>query len=588
LSRPSHSPPSAPSPTPRVVALSEPLPLVAPLAGRRLDRPALGALDGDLLISGWALSAEQPLARVLVSAGAAAPLHVLADRARPDIAEAFPDIEHAAHNGFRLRIPATVANALAGELTVAAELQDGRRIPLWRLVLAEAPQAVDGPTQRPTSRRSRPRRRSAPTPPRAVAAPPPPPAAATDGLAPGLLDDSFRVVALISAYNEADIIDAVLDHLAANGVWSYLIDDGSTDATATHARRWLGRGLLGIERFEREGDGTTSWRALLARKRELARELGADWYVHHDADELREAPWPGMTLRDAVRWVDRVGYNAIDFRVLNFAPVDDGFRAGADPREHFQRWEEPAEYDRMQRKCWKAGAPGLDLAEGGHDVRFEGRRLFPLRFLLRHYPIRGQAHGLRKVLKERKGRFAADELAYGWHRQYDHVERPDHLFLRNPAALRPFDLEQIRLEALAPAAGDDGAAAGENGAAPAPVGARGFLEQVSPQVISGWAVREDGEPAHVELWDGPRLIATVPADATRADLAEQGVDDGRGGFALATPRELLDGRPHWIWASVAGGRDALRRSPLVLHAAGRVSLGGARDTTVAAAANEVA
>jgi hypothetical protein len=536
------------------VRASEALPLRPPRVGRHLDRPAAGSLDGDLLIGGWALAADVPLTRVLAIAGDAPPLHVPADRSRPDIAEAFPDVAHAEHSGFRLRIPASVAAAL-GVLAIAAELADGRRIPLWQLELAPAQAAAPPP---PARRRWARRGEAAPV------VPAPAPAAR------GLLDDDFRVVALISAFNEADIIDPVLDHLTANGVWSYLLDDGSTDETVARAHGWLGRGLLGIERLSPADGGRTSWRALLARKRELARELGADWYIHHDADEIREAPWPGATLREAIRWVDRVGCNAIDFRVLNFVPVDDAYRDGDDPREHFHRWEDPAEYDVMQRKCWKADVRDLELAEGGHDVRFADRRLFPLRFLLRHYPIRGQAHGLRKVFEERKGRFMEDELAYGWHRQYDHVAGPDHLFLRNPAELRPFDLEQVRLETLL---ADGRAAEPATPARPAPAGARGFLEQVSPQTISGWAALEDPgeEPVPVELWDGARLVATVAAEQARTDLAAQGVEGGRG-FTLATPRELLDGRPHWIWATVAGTGVALRRSPLVLHAAGRVSL----------------
>jgi hypothetical protein len=583
LSRPSSSPPPSPRPPARVVAASEPLPLPAPLAGCRLDRPAVGPLDGDLLVSGWALSAEGPLARVLVAAGNAPALHVEVDRPRADVAKAFPDVEHAERSGFRLRVPASVVERASGELLVAAELADGRRLPLWRIALAApAPADAQASAAPPPARRRRLRRRGT-----TAARPAPAPAptrAAPSGLAPGLLEDPFRVVALISAYNEADVVEPVLEHLAANGVWSYLIDDGSTDDTVERARRWLGRGLLGIERFEGADDaaGRTSWRALLARKRELARELGADWYVHHDADEIREAPWPGTSLRDAIRWVDGLGFNAIDFRVLTFAPVDDVYRAGMDPREHFTRWEEPAAYDLMQRKCWKAGLPGLELAEGGHDVRFAGRRLFPLRFLLRHYPIRGQAHGRRKVLEERKGRFVDDELAYGWHRQYDHVAQPDHVFLRNPAALRPFDLDRIRLETLV----RDGRAAAPEPApaeAAAPVAGRGFLEQVSPQAISGWAVRADGEPAEVQLWDGGRPFATVAADRPRPDLAEQGLAGGHGGFALATPRELLDGRPHWIWATVAGGETVLRRAPLVLHAAGRLSLSAAPAEPSAAA-----
>jgi len=572
--RPSSSPPPALAGT-RPLVRSEPLPLADPIVGRHVGSPAAGPLDGDLLLNGWALSAEGPLARVLVQAGDAPPLHVLADRDRTDIAEAFPDIEHAARSGFQLRIPARVAERL-GELTIAAELADGRRLPLWRLALSR-PQPAAAQPSAPPGRRARLRRRRAatPPPPSAAAAAPPP----RDGaLASGFLADPFRVVALISAFNEADIIGPVLDHLAAEGVWSYLIDDGSTDDTVQRARRRLGRGLLGIERVDGAG-GRTSWRALLARKQQLARELGADWYIHHDADEIREAPWPGMSLRDAIRWVDRVGFNLVDFRVLNFAPVDDAYRAGMDPREHFTRWEEPGEYDLMQRKCWKAGAPGLELAEGGHDVRFDGRRIFPLRFLLRHYPIRGQAHGRRKVLEERKGRFVQDELAYGWHRQYDHVADPDHLFLRNPATLRAFDAEQIRLETLVRDGAQAPGAPAAPGEAEAPVAGHGCLEQVSPQAISGWAVRDDGAPAHVQLWDGGRPLATVVADRPRADLAEQGIADGGGGFALPTPRELLDGRPHWIWATVAGSETALRRAPLVLHAAGRVSLAAAPART---------
>lgn len=580
MSRPSASAPPPAAAAATRVAASAPLPLAPPLVGRHLDRPAVGRLDGDLLISGWALSAGGPVARVLALAGEAPPLHVLADRERPDIAELHPDVPHAARSGFRLRVPAPVAQRL-GELTILAELPEGRRIPIWRLELAPARAAAPAQPVPPARRRRRlGGRRGAPaavSPAPPVRAPEPP-----AGLAPGLLDDDFRVVALIAAYNEADIIEPVLDHLAANGVWSYVIDDGSTDETVARAQRRLGRGLLGIERIARPQDERTSWRALLARKRELARELGADWYVHHDADELRESPWPGMTLRDAIRWVDRAGYNLVDFRVLNFAPVDDAFRDGTDPRAHFRRWEDPAEYDVMQRKCWKAGGADLELAEGGHDVRFADRRIFPLRFLLRHYPIRGQAHGLRKVFEERKDRFTEAERAFGWHRQYDHVERPDHLFLRNPAALRPFDLDEIRLETLLHDAAS-AAAAREPSSAPEPApAARGFLDEVSPRLISGWAVREDGEPAVVELWDGAERIATVAADQPRADLAEQGIAGGRGGFALPTPRELLDGRPHWIWATVAGGDAALRRSPLVLHAAGRVSLGAPSEPAGAA------
>ena len=73
--------------------------------------------------------------------------------------------------------------------------------------------------------------------------------------------------------------------------------------------------------------------------------------------------------------------------------VHDRFEPGGDIREAFPYYSEQAPYDRVQIRCWKK-APDVDLASsGGHEARFEGRRVFPLRFILRHYPIRGQAHG---------------------------------------------------------------------------------------------------------------------------------------------------------------------------------------------------
>jgi glycosyltransferase involved in cell wall biosynthesis len=266
--------------------------------------------------------------------------------------------------------------------------------------------------------------------------------------------ESFRVVAIIAAYNEADIISPLIEHLVGNGIDAYLIDNRSTDDTIAEARRWLGKGLLEIETFPKEaaaGDGAPGfdWEGILRRKEEIAQELGADWYIHNDADEFREPPWPAMSLKDAIRWVDRLGYNCIDFRVLNFRPVDSGFRAGTDPREHFTRWEEPILHDRVRLNCWKAQTDPVSLAaSGGHEVRFPGRRVFPIRFLLRHYPVRSQEHGERKVFDERKKRFLERERAKGWHVQYDGIDESGHSFVGDPEKLNPYDADRVRLDLL--------------------------------------------------------------------------------------------------------------------------------------------
>ena len=375
----------------------------------------------------------------------------------------------------------------------------------------------------------------------------------------------FRVLAIISTYNEADIIEPVLEHLIENGVEVYLLDNRSTDDTVQRARRWLGHGLLGIEDFPQSqdpnGPDQVSWNAILSRKVEVAHEIPVDWYIHHDADEIRESPWPGCSLRNGIRWVDELGFNAIDFRVLNFPPVDSVFEVGLDPKEHFMRFEEAAEYDRVQIKCWKAHRD-VTLEGGGHEVSFPGREVFPVRFILRHYPIRSQGHGIRKVFGERKTRFVDSERALGWHIQYDAVEDEGHSFLRNPASLRLFDLERIRLEVQLEARSTETTPT-EKEDEPHPESFEGFLDSASPKWITGWA-RDTQSSDHVEvdIFDGPSSLGSVRAERPRADLAAAGIGNGRCGFSMATPAELLDGRRHLIWANFAGTARGLKNSPL--------------------------
>jgi glycosyltransferase involved in cell wall biosynthesis len=261
---------------------------------------------------------------------------------------------------------------------------------------------------------------------------------------------NVRVIAILAAYNEEDIIAQVVANLIGEGVLVYLIDDHSTDGTVTAVQPYLGKGLIGVESMPsvagEENDGRFHWERVLRRKESLALELDADWFIHHDADEFRESPWPGRTLYEGIGAVDRLGYNAIDFAVLNFPPTHDEFRPGQDIRPIFRHHEPPGAFDRLQVKAWKQSPAGVDLtSSGGHDARFPGRRIFPVRFLLRHYPIRGQAHGERKVFADRVPRFSPDERARGWHVQYDGL-RPEASFIRDPRSLELYDPEAVRLD----------------------------------------------------------------------------------------------------------------------------------------------
>ena len=253
-----------------------------------------------------------------------------------------------------------------------------------------------------------------------------------------------RVVAIIAAYNEADIIGTVVGDLVEQGIEVYFLDDGSTDGTVAAVEPFLGRGVRAIERFgAAEVGGSFDWERILRRKAELGAQLEASWFIHHDADEFRESPWAQLSLKDAIRHVDSLGYNAIDFMGFDFWPTGEGFSPGGDVRTAFPLCSELAPHNRVQIRCWRKTAT-VDLASsGGHEVQFRDRRVFPLPFILRHYPIRGQQHGERKVFQERRTRFLERERERGWHVQYDRLGE-DASFLKDPSTLCRFDGDGVR------------------------------------------------------------------------------------------------------------------------------------------------
>lgn len=267
--------------------------------------------------------------------------------------------------------------------------------------------------------------------------------------------ESFIVTAIISAHNEGDVIYHVIGDLIRQGVQVYLIDHSSTDDTVQQASKWLNNGLIHIEHFPEDAGYSKRnkskyiWRDLLRRKEELASQITSDWFIHHDADEFRESPWPDLSLKEAIYLVDRMGYNTIDFELLNFRAVNNDFEPHEDVRNYLRYFESSEDFNKLQIKAWKKQASRVDLtSSGGHEVIFSERRVFPIKFILRHYPIRSQAHGTRKVLRERLERFDDEELARGWHVQYRGIGGNQN-FLYDVGNLTLYDDDAIRLKILA-------------------------------------------------------------------------------------------------------------------------------------------
>lgn len=102
----------------------------------------------------------------------------------------------------------------------------------------------------------------------------------------------MKIVAIMAVYNEELHLPRCLKHLREQGIQTYIIDNGSMDRTPEIARSFLNRGVIHVEAFPRRG--IFQWERLLRRKEEIALELGAEWFIHHGADEIRQAPNPSI------------------------------------------------------------------------------------------------------------------------------------------------------------------------------------------------------------------------------------------------------------------------------------------------------
>ena len=257
-----------------------------------------------------------------------------------------------------------------------------------------------------------------------------------------------RVTAIISAYNEADIIAQTVADLVGQGIAAHhVIDDHSTDGTVAALPP---AGSPGLARCR---DAAPAPGAARERRRvSLGRGAGPQGttggrtrgrLVHPPRRrQFRESPWGHLNLRQGIARVDRLGYNAMDFEVLNFGPTHDRSPCLRRPRMRSVTTRSAA-FDRLQMKCWKKTARIDLVSSGGHDAAFADRRVFPIRFLVRHYPIRGQDHGTRKVFTE-LARFPADERQRGWHIQSDGVRAGDDGSCGSRASLERYDPDVVR------------------------------------------------------------------------------------------------------------------------------------------------
>ena len=251
----------------------------------------------------------------------------------------------------------------------------------------------------------------------------------------------------MSVFNEEDIIEETVKKLVENGVDIYVLDNGCTDRTIEIINKYVGKGVVDILYFITEEDGKKvfSLRDILEQFELAARKMPYDWYLISDADEIKYGPWQSENVREAVDRVDFMGFNLINFKLYDFRPTID-----EDVNESFEDglvyYSLPEPSSAIQMKCWKRSNDFDIKSFGGHIISVPEPKLFPVKFINKHYPIRSGKHGYKKLKNERMSRYSRSELDRGWHTHYSNlnIESQESLVWdKNDLIL--FDIQKERL-----------------------------------------------------------------------------------------------------------------------------------------------
>lgn len=227
------------------------------------------------------------------------------------------------------------------------------------------------------------------------------------------MKQDIRIVALLAIRNESLFIEKCLEHLYAQGIYTYVIDNESTDKSILIAEKFKKKGVIGIESLP--FTGVFDLTAQLELKQKIAKSLEADWFIHHDADEIRYAPSRFNSLHDGILSADRAGYNAINFNEFVFLPTSkDESYEGTDYVHSMRHYYFFAPKPLRRINAWKNSGQEIDLiSSGGHAVNFPGISIFPENFILRHYLALSVDHACQKYGTARK--YSRTELQRGWH-----------------------------------------------------------------------------------------------------------------------------------------------------------------------------
>lgn len=250
-----------------------------------------------------------------------------------------------------------------------------------------------------------------------------------------LVPENFKVLAVIHFFNEADIMEQTIQYLLAQEIDLYLLDNWSDDGSYEIALKYqkIYPERIYLEHFPLSGRSCNyEWYNQLEKTEMLSKTLDYNWFIHYDVDEIRISPWENMTLREAIYQIDSQGYNCIENTVIDFRVTDQDMDNIFMKDIFFDFRHTKIMFDQL--KTWKKSQQ-LDLkSSGGHFAHITNPKIYPLKFLNRHYPLRSMEQAEKKVFQDRLPRFQKERKERGWHGHYNGFKKRED-FIFDPSEL---------------------------------------------------------------------------------------------------------------------------------------------------------
>ena len=225
----------------------------------------------------------------------------------------------------------------------------------------------------------------------------------------------MRITAMVSVFNEEDIIGEVIENLLDNGLHVVALDNGSTDNSYSICSKLASRSSFSLHRWFPDGLDLEQFALRLYR---LAAEQSPEWLVFSDGDEIMETEQRGRSLHQAIEEADAAGHNLMQYNRFDFFMTEKDDPTVQAPVERLRYYSWQGDYNYRAFKY----VPGIQAAPSfAHYPLFPPQtryKIAPEKLVLRHYPYRSREHASRKIANLLQKIEADPDELKSWQRRY--------------------------------------------------------------------------------------------------------------------------------------------------------------------------